>query len=340
MKLRSYLILLVVAAVLPVVIFACVMTYLSYQQQRENLAHGMIERARAISAALDREFLVSIQGLKVLAASTHLDKGQLSEFYGDMKGALAAYSRAWQNITLTDSSGQQLINLRLPFGSPLPPTGNPEIIEQVRQSKEAAIANLSRGPVTGAPGIVVHLPVLKDGQLKYFLNAILYPGPVTDLILQQKLPSGWIATIIDRNQIIVARTRDSERFFGKPASATFASQAKQNQEATWRGTTLEGAAVVAALHRSDFSGWTVGLASPAAEIDAPLRKSLMLTGAGGLVLLLAALALATSLGRRIEEPVSALSRAADKLGRGETPEIPRSAIEGSPARRPRPPSIP
>jgi len=92
MKLRSYLILLVIAAVLPVVIFAAVMTYLSYRQQRENLADRMIERTRAISAALDREFLVSIQSLKVLAAATHLDKGELAEFYGDMKGALASYS--------------------------------------------------------------------------------------------------------------------------------------------------------------------------------------------------------------------------------------------------------
>jgi protein-histidine pros-kinase len=52
----------------------------------------------------------------------------------------------------------------------------------------------------------------------------------------------------------------------------------------------------------------------------------MLTGAGGLALLLAALALAAALGRRIAEPVSALSRAAEKLGRGETPEIPLSPI--------------
>ena len=326
MKLRSYLILLVLAAVLPVMIFAGVMTYLSYQQQRENLANGMIERARAISAALDREFLVSIQSLKVLAASTHLDKGQLAEFYHDMKGALAAYSRAWQNLTLVDSSGQQLINLRRPFGSPLPPTGNPEAIERVRRSKETAIANLSPGPVTGAPGIVLHVPVLKDGEVKYVLNAIFYPGPLTDLLLQQKLPSGWIATIIDRNQTVVARTRNVEKFFGKPASPSFTAQAKQYQEANWRGTTLDGIAVVAALHRSDLSGWTVGLASPAEEVDAPLWKSLMLTGAGGLALLLAALGLAAAVGRRIAAPVSALSRAAEKLGRGETPEIPLSPI--------------
>jgi hypothetical protein len=72
MKLRSYLILLVVAAVLPVVIFAGVMTYASYQQRREALAQGMIERARSISAALDREFLVSIQteGSRGLDSST------------------------------------------------------------------------------------------------------------------------------------------------------------------------------------------------------------------------------------------------------------------------------
>jgi PAS domain S-box-containing protein len=326
MKLRSYLIRLVIAAVLPVVIFACVMIYLSYQQQRENIANGMIERARAISAALDREFLVSIQSLKILGASTHLDEGELAEFYGDMKNALAAYSRAWQNITLTDSSGQQLINLRRPFGAPLPSTGNPEVIERVRQRKEAAVANLSQGPVTGAPGIVVHVPVLKSGEIKYFLNAILYPAPLTDLILEQKLPSDWIATIIDRNQIIVARTRDLGKFFGKPASSTFASQATQRQEATWHGTSLDGSAVFAALHRSDFSGWTVGLARPAEEVNASLRKSLMVTGAGGMLILLVALALATHVERQIEKPVLALSRAAEKLGRGETPQIPQTPI--------------
>ncbi len=326
MKLRSFLILLVIAAVLPVVIFAAVMTYLSYRQQREKLADRMIERARAISAALDREFMVSIQSLKVLAASTHLDNGELAEFYGDMKGALAAYNRAWQNLTLVDASGQQLINLRRPFGAPLPATGNPAALEQARRTKQVVIANVSPGPVTGAPGVVVHLPILKDGEVKYFLNAIFYPAPLTDLLLQQKLPAGWIATIIDRNHNIAARTRDVGKFIGKPVSAIFAAQAKQSQEGTWRATTLDGSAVVAAHHRSDFTGWTVGIGSPIEEIDAPLMRSLMTTGAGGLVLLCFALAFAVALGRRIAGPVAMLSGAAEKLGRGEIAKVPGSPI--------------
>jgi PAS domain S-box-containing protein len=326
MKLRAHLILLVIAGVLPVVIFAAVMAYLSYRQQRDELASRMIERARAISAALDREFLVSIQSLKVLAASTHLDKGELGEFYGDMKGALAGYNRAWQNLTLVDASGQQLINLRRPFGAPLPATGNPEAIEQARRTRQAVIANVSPGPVTGAAGIVVHVPIVKDGEVKYFLNAIFYPAPLTDLLLQQKLPAAWIATIVDRKQNIAARTRDVEKFIGKPVSPTFAIQAKQSQEATWRGITLDGSAVLAAHHRSDFTGWTVGIGSPVDEVEAPLRKSLVMTGAGGLFLLLLALGFAIALGRRIAAPVAALSGAAEKLGRGEIGAVPAPRI--------------
>lgn len=321
MKLRFHLIILVIAALLPVIIFAGVMIYVSYRQQQENLAQGMIERARAISAALDREFLISIQSLKVLGASTRLDKGQLREFYGDMKGALAAYSRAWQNLTLVDASGQQLINLRRPFGSPLPRTGNPEAIERVRQSKEAAIADLSPGPVTGAPGLVVHVPVLRDGRVKYVLNAVFYPAPLTDLLLQQKLPSDWIATIIDRSRIVVARTRDVEKFLGKSASPTFAAQAGQYREARWHETTPDGSAVVAALHRSDVTGWAVGVAIPVSLLEAPMKRSLMMLAAGGLLLLLTGVGLALLFGRRIARPIAALSAAAAAFGRDETPKF-------------------
>jgi PAS domain S-box-containing protein len=326
MRLRSYLIALVVVGILPVLIFAGIMVHQSYRQQRENLAQRTIERARAISAALDREFLITIQSMKVLGASTHLEKGQLSEFYGDMQGALAAYRHAWQNITLLDSSGRQLVNLRRPFGSPLPRTGNPETIEQVRQSKEAAIANLSPGPVTGAPAIVVHVPVLKNGEVKYFLNVVFYPTPLTELLLQQKLPSGWIATIVDRNYTIVATTRELTKFFSQPASSTFAAQAKKYREASWRGTTIDGLPAISALHRSDFTGWTVGVTIPLELFEAPLKRSLLILTLGGTLLLLAGVGLAFLFGSRIARPITSLSTAAAALGKGETPHIVTSPI--------------
>ena len=326
MKLRSYLIALVVGSVLPVVLFAGVMTYLSYRQQREYLASGMTERARAISAALDREFLISIQSLKVLAASTHLDKGQLAEFHTDMQGALAAYNRAWQNLTLVDLSGQQLLNVRRSFGSPLPRTGNPEAIERVQRSMKPAIADLSPGPVTGALGIVVHVPVLKDGHVKYFLNAIFYPAPLTNLLLQQNLPLDWVVTILDGNDSIVARSRDIEKFFGKRRPAPLAAQAKQVKEASWLETTIDGFAIAAALYRSDFTGWTVEVAIPLALLEAPMKRSMTILTAGGVLLFLIGIGLAFLFGSRISRPIVALSAAAAALGKGEIPRLDASPI--------------
>jgi PAS domain S-box-containing protein len=326
MKLRSHLIALVVVAVLPVVIFTGVIVYVSYQQQKADLSRGMVDTARALSTALDREFLISIQSLKMLATSNRLDKGQLAEFYGEMKAALTAYGRAWQNIALLDPTGQQLINLQLPFGPPLPRIDNPELLDRIVRSREAAVSDLFRGSVTGAPTIVVSVPVLKDGQVKYLINAGLSPQRLLDLLSQQKLPPGWIASIIDRNKIILARTQVPEKFVGTPATPTLAAKTRESEEGWFQGVTKDNVAVYMAFSRSRLSGWTVALGIPIAGVEASLKRSLVLTGIGGSALLLVAVVLAAVLARRIARPVSALSRAAEKLGRGETVKIPPSQI--------------
>ena len=103
-------------------------------------------------------------------------------------------------------------------GMTLPITGNPDAIKLVRESKQPVIGNLSSGPVTGALAVVLHVPVLQDGEVKYVLNAIFYPDPLAVLLWEQKLPSSWIATIFDRNHVVAARTRHMEKFLGTPAS--------------------------------------------------------------------------------------------------------------------------
>ena len=67
MRLRTYLILLVVAAVLPVVIFAGVTTYVSYQQQRAAQEQELVNIAHALSLAVDRELSATIRALDALA---------------------------------------------------------------------------------------------------------------------------------------------------------------------------------------------------------------------------------------------------------------------------------
>ncbi len=324
MKLRSYLFLLVAVTLLPALIFSVFILTAQQKQEFATLERGMRDTARALTGALDREFLASIQALKILAASDHLDKRRLSEFYGEMKRSLAAYGPTWQNITLSDRTGQQLINLRLPFGSPLPRLV-PELIEQNLRTKEAFVSDLFRGPLTAAPSMVVSVPVLKDGEVKYLLRAGFAAARLSELLMQQKLPPGWIAQIIDRNGLTVARSQRVEEFLGKPAPQLAAATAKA-EEGFFETVTRDKMPVYIASSRSRFSGWSLELAVSNQQFDAPVRRSLLTTAATGVLLLLLGGLLAAIIAKRITLSATTLSTGAQALGRGETPQLSTLAV--------------
>jgi len=183
-----------------------------------------------------------------------------------------------------------------------------------------------RGPITGAPSMIVSVPVVRDGQMKYVLAAGFSTVRLSALLSQQELPADAIATILDGNQVIVARTRDLEKYLGTRAGASLATQARQNREAIWRGVTRDGIHTVGALHRSDLSGWTVALGLPAAAVDMPLRNSLVLAGAAALALLGASVVFAVFIGRRVARAANQLVEAAHALGKGEIPRMQLSPI--------------
>jgi|GEM_PF-2225579 len=325
MKLRTHLIILVVAALLPVLIFAGVMLVQFSNQQRSAVENGLVDTARALSLAVDRELAVSIRTLEQLATSEHLDSGELRKFY-DQASRTLKIEPSWEAILLIDPFGQQVINLRVPFGTPLPETGAPQLNKEVIETGQPAISNLFTGAIVKGPLIAIGVPVVRNGKVKYVLALSASPAFLLKLLAQQNVPSDWLATIIDRNQVIVARTRDFEKFVGKPASALFAAKSREAQEGAFRGLPYESAPVYSGFHRSDLSGWTVGFAIPVSAVESPLRRSLLLAAAGGLVLLLLGIALATLFGHRVTASVGALCGSAVALGRGETPQRRHSRI--------------
>lgn len=320
MKLRSHLITLVVVVLLPLLIFASVMIIVFGKEQRAAVEVGLVDTARALSLAIDRELLASIRTLQALATSKHLDSGDLRNFYDQAKRVLRAQG-GWETILLVDPSGQQLINLRQPFGSPLPRSGAPDLIKQVFDTGRPAVSNLFWGHIAQRYLVGIDVPVIRDGRVRYVLTASTSPMFLVKLLREQKIPPDWLSTIIDRNKIIIARTRGLEQFLGKPAGPLFAAKSREAEEVVWRGIPHDGPPVYAALHRSELSGWTVGLAIPVSVAETPMRRSLIIVALGGLALLTGGIALAFIFGQRITKPIAALSASAEALGRGETPQI-------------------
>lgn len=75
MKLRVYLLVLVLVAVVPLLAFSAVMFWHNFDLQRDAIERGQRETARALSLAVDCEIGIVRGILETLAASQYLDPG-------------------------------------------------------------------------------------------------------------------------------------------------------------------------------------------------------------------------------------------------------------------------
>ncbi|HEV8617340.1 MAG TPA: PAS domain S-box protein [Methylomirabilota bacterium] len=316
--LRGHLTALVVASTVPLLIFAAVVTIQLERQQRAALERGLQDTARALAVAVDHELVASISTLQALAASEHLEAENFRLFYEHAQRVLRAHP-TWSTINLFDPSGQQRVNLMKPFGAPLPSTPGLDVVKRTFEKNTPSISGVFLGPVSKAPIVGITVPVVREGTVKYVVGAGLDLGALTRLLSESKLPADWLATIIDGHGVIVARTRDIGEWIGKPASPVFTAASRRAPEGTFRDVTRDGQSVVGVHSRSAVSGWTVGLAVPAATFDTPWRFSVLAIICGGVVALLIAAGSATVVGRRIATAIASLSSSGRALGHGETP---------------------
>ncbi len=314
--LRFYLLALIVAALSPLVIFSGVMIVALGREQQAKLESSLVDTARALSLALDREFEASIRSLQVLATSEHLQAENLQKFY-EQAEKVKKTQKSWDTISLSDESGRQVLTLRLPFGDP-PRPGAPNNPGRLRvfESGRAWVSDLFIGRVTKTPLISITVPVFRDGKLKYALTAPIAPEYFLRFVSEQKLPSDWSATIIDRTATVIAQTKNFAATLGKPASPGFAAKSAAASEGAWREFSREGGGEYRGFHRSELSGWSVALAVPASIAEAGYWRSLLSLTIGSVILMLLGLGLASVIGRRISNSIRALSDSAAALGRG------------------------
>src|SRR6185295_7461173 len=132
--------------------------------------------------------------------------------------------------------------------------------------------NFHRDPAAG-PMVGYRLPVLRAGQLRYVLSAKIAPAVYGEILSRQKLPPQAVATIVDGRNIIVAAGARQE-LVGRIAGPLVRRAAPGQLDGWFEGLDREGVESFAAFSRSPASGWAVSLTIPAAQLDAPLMRSL------------------------------------------------------------------
>ena len=85
---RAHLIILVMAAVLPVVVFSGWLALSISDERRGAVERELRDTARGLAAAVDRELNNTVGTLKILATSRNLERGDFPLFYEDARRRL------------------------------------------------------------------------------------------------------------------------------------------------------------------------------------------------------------------------------------------------------------
>lgn len=300
------------APLIPALIFSGLMILRSASLERAAMEAEITDVVRSVATAFDRELSAATTTLKALASSPSLIDGDLKPFYGQ---AMAAQEVGGNHFFLTSRSGKQLLNTRVPWGAPLPQTSANDWRDVIATEKPR-VSNLYNGIVAKGAVFSVSVPVKRSAKVIYVLSASISPERIVDIFKRVNLEDGWVATVTDRAGIVVARSKDSEKFAGR-SLPNEQSQVSETRTGLWRTADADGTPTLRATTHSQLSGWLVTTTVPEAIANRPIVHSWALVATLALSFALLCALLAYLFGRKISDPVRALVEDARALGRGD-----------------------
>jgi len=324
--LRRRLFVLTAAGILPLAVAAGVGLLALAQHQRTQAERVGLELTRSVATAIDAELRSSLLVLEAIATTPTLDTDDLSAFRARAL-RLVAVEREWAALALADAGGMPLVDTRFAEGAVLPAIADPDSFGRVVRTREPVVGDLARN-ARGAWLFAVRVPVVRDGELRYVLTALVEPAKIRGVLTRQRVPGNWVISVVDRKGQRVARSRAHEETLGGRLSESVqAIAAREAVEGSGVAYTLEGVRIFAPYSRLTPAGWTVVMGIPTAEVEAAAYRSLAFYGSGVLLSIAFATLAALWVARSINRPIADLRTAAEALGRGAQPRAPSTSIQ-------------
>lgn len=308
MRLRTYLIALVAATLLPVLAFAGWSSWRAVAAERDLAALELVRLAASAAGAFKLEFGRAIVLGQTLAASPALRRGDLATFAAQAREAAQANGTS---VATGDEHGRQTFNSRIPHGELIEARPAPELVRQAREQGGPFVSDLFQAPLMDRPIAAVVVPV--EGAPADIAMAI---GVRVDTVrLERLLPvpvfgAGAFSLALDGRGTVAARSAS--------APETFPVQALDGLMPGQVGL-IEGAGTARLLAtRSMVPGtsWQVVVAAPEAAVAAGAWRAMLWLGAAGVGGLLLAVVLSVLLAAFLLRQARALVATASALADG------------------------
>jgi two-component sensor histidine kinase/PAS domain-containing protein len=290
--------------VVPALVFTAVLLDRSWQAQEADMHRRLEQVVGDLAHDVDRELTLLLANLTALAASPDVATGDWAAVHAKASASLKPLGI---EVLFRDPDGQQVMNTRVPWGTPLPRSQQPGIDAAVRASLKPHVSDMVAGSIAGRQIITLTVAVVGgEGRLSGSLHMSLDPERLLATMEGQNLPTEWNTGISDRTGTIIARLRRHSEFVGRKLPDELRAQSVQSTSA-FSTVNVEGVQTLRAAKVSPLTGWLFSANVPMSMVHAAsVKDGQWIIGLGGGLLLLALL-LAVALGRLVARPIEAIA---------------------------------
>jgi signal transduction histidine kinase/CheY-like chemotaxis protein len=320
------MVLLVVGVLLPQLAFCIVVVTQLAKYQKEASERRFIQAAHDMALAVDRELASTSHALQALSRSQNLEAGNMKAFYEEAR-RVRETQPAWTSVVLYQTDGSTVFSTYYPYGTTLEHVNDSDSLNRVVETRKPVVGSLvDRGPNTML-AFPVRVPIMFDGKLRYVLSATIEPPAMAEIVNGQRFGTDeFTRTLVDAHSTVVARTRSSQEYVGRQATASFTANIRAIEIGIYRDGAADGHPAYVAFSRAPISDWTAAVVVPTETIDGAARRSILGVVAAGVALLIISAAGAFVFSRRVSNQISAAAAAADTLAAGGYPDVAPSNV--------------
>ena len=303
------------SVVLPILIFVALVLWKYAHIERARLEDQTLTRARAVASAMNEEIAGLAASLQNLSASPGLrerDFPRIESLLNQASDEAGILAFVWDTAGNVRAAPRRFASKTI---APLPSIANEAFVQA---NSRFSISNYFVDPVSHAAGFLINVISQSPGAEPLTLSMIIPATRLRGLLDLTVSPPEWEIGILDRDGIVLARNHDFESYVGKPGVSDFVAHSGE-REGAWTGESLMGVPTFVSYARSTGTNWRVTVGVSVAELEAPLRNSLVLLAMLGIALALLAGLLALSVGRRITNALRRLTLDTAMMQSGHAP---------------------
>lgn len=309
----TYLVVLMLVALLPALIFSAVLLARNSDSQRKVVETLVTGNARTILQSVDREIIANITTLRVLSTSPELPAGHYEDFYRRVAEALQG-SGAY--VYLIDKELNSFLSTRLPIDKQQKVQVSDMVsAHKALSSGEVVVSDAVKGRVSQQWVVNILLPIKVAGE-PIVVGFNRGATEFNRVLAINRMPEGWNVALVDSKGIIISQADNPEKT-GTPFPTPIQPGAMGSG---WQETRIGGQPVTEVTEYSPLTGWSLIAWAPSELVNRPLNEVVWSLIAGGVVLGLAVVMVVYWLSLSIGRSVWRLETDAKRLGAGQPVE--------------------